>query len=80
MADAQEIITLIQNEVLAEPTEIEPDTKLFSNGFLDSIQLTSLFMSLETSYDVKIGPFDVSQENFDTPEQIAQWLNKTGDD
>ncbi len=75
MANTQEVIQLIQDEVLSEQKELQEDSKLFSTGFLDSIQLTSLFLSLEKNYGIKIGPFDVSQENFDTPKLISIWLN-----
>ena len=77
ITQTQEIINLLQTEVLTEAAEIEGDTRLFSSGLLDSIQLTSLLISLEKRYQVSIGPFDVSQENFDTPEQIVQWLNQS---
>lgn len=77
MPDAEEIVELIRNEVLTEEKGIGAETRLFSTGLLDSIQLTSLFMSLEQKYRVSIGPFDVSQENFDTPAQIAEWLNQS---
>lgn len=80
MVSSQEIIQLIQKEVLSEKKELSDDSKLFSQGFLDSLQLTSLFLSLEKNYGVKIGPFDVSQDNFDTPEQIAAWVNKARND
>jgi acyl carrier protein len=80
MVTVKEVIQLIQDEVLPEQKELHADTKLFSTGFLDSIQLTTLFLSLEKNHNVKIGPFDISQENFDTPEQIARWLNQAIND
>ncbi len=75
MVAVTEIIELIRSEVLTEDVEIAEHTNLFSTGFLDSIQLTTLFLSLERHYQVTIGIFDVSQEKFDTPAQIAHWLN-----
>ena len=75
MVAVTEIIELIRSEVLTEDVEIAEHTNLFSTGFLDSIQLTTLFLSLEQHYQVTIGIFDVSQEKFDTPAQIAHWLN-----
>ncbi|MGD2171454.1 MAG: acyl carrier protein [Gammaproteobacteria bacterium] len=75
MIDVSEIIDLIKNEVLMDDRTIEADTRLFSTGFMDSIQLTSLFLSLEQKYQVSIGLFDVSQEKFDTPAQVTDWVN-----
>lgn len=79
MIDVSEIIDLIKTEVLMDDRAIEADTRLFSTGFMDSIQLTSLFLSLEQKYRVSIGLFDVSQEKFDTPTQITDWLNNALD-
>ena len=75
MVTAEEIIEVINSEILDGSTELQADSKLFSTGLLDSIQLTSLFLTLEQKYGVSIGIFDVSQEKFDTPEQIANWVS-----
>ena len=75
MVTAEEIIAVINSEILDGSTELQADSKLFSTGLLDSIQLTSLFLTLEQKYGVSIGIFDVSQEKFDTPEQIANWVS-----
>ena len=80
MIDVSEIIQLIKSEVLTEDAEIVADTPLFSTGFLDSLHLTTLFLTLEQQYQVTIGIFDVSQEKFDTPAQITQWVNSAKDD
>lgn len=75
MVTEHDIITLIQNEVMNDKAELQGDTPLFSEGLLDSMQLTSLFLSLENAYKVSVGVFDVSLENFDTPALIAAWVN-----
>lgn len=80
MIQAQDVVILIRTQVLSTPKEVGPETKLFSTGLLDSLQLTTLFLTLEKEFRVTVGPFDVSQENFDTPELIAQWLNQAKND
>jgi D-alanine--poly(phosphoribitol) ligase subunit 2 len=77
MIDVNEIIDLVKTEVLMDDRTIDADTCLFSTGFLDSMQLTALFLSLEQRYQVSIGLFDVSQEKFDTPAQITEWVNSS---
>ena len=80
MVNVNEIIELIRIEVLFDDIELAADTRLFSTGFLDSIQLTTLFLTLEQNYQVTIGIFDVSQEKFDTPAQIAEWVSQVQND
>ena len=77
MIDVNEIIALIKSDVLMDDVSIDVDTPLFSTGFLDSMQLTTLFLCLEQNYQVSIGLFDVSQEKFDTPAQITEWVNSS---
>jgi D-alanine--poly(phosphoribitol) ligase subunit 2 len=49
---------------------------LFSSGLLDSMGIVDLALSLEKEFDVKIGPTDITEDNFDTVENIARFINK----
>ena len=53
---------------------IQPGTPLLSSGLIDSLQFTSLLTGLGKQFGVSIDPSDVGADNFDTPQQIHQFL------
>ena len=52
------------------------DTPIFSANVLDSMDVLRLIMALEQRFSIKISPFDVTIEMFDTVEGIADVASK----
>ena len=55
-------------------TELKDDSPLFSSGRLDSFHLIEMLGGLESTYGVKVSPGEVSLENLDTPQRMAEFL------
>lgn len=60
---------------LPEGATLEPDTDLLAAG-LDSVQLISLVMALETEYDVKFADEQFSSNTFATAGTVWQALQE----
>jgi len=75
MSEVKKIIQLIRQEFTVEEEQIlNENTSLFRGNLLDSLSLVLLISVLEEKYKIKISPSDVVLENFDTPENISQFL------
>ena len=76
------IITYIKNELANEPVgHIEPEEDLVGSGLVDSLGMMRLIGYIEKEFDVKIGPEDMTVENFGTLQNIETYLNsKRGTD
>ena len=51
--------------------DLPDDIELFSSKTLDSIDVLKLIQFLESSFNVKFNPLDVSLDTFDTPNKIT---------
>lgn len=51
---------------------LSSDEALFSSGLLDSLSSLRLLMSLESRFNVPISPLDVSLDDVDTIDKIAE--------
>ncbi len=49
---------------------------LVSDGILDSFDIISLITELEGTFDIEIGPEDVTSENFESVETITALVEK----
>jgi acyl carrier protein len=58
---------------LAVDDALDAKTKLFSSSILDSFQMMSLVEFVEKRCGFKVGPDDVTLENFDTIERILRY-------
>lgn len=59
--------------------EVEPhlgESKLISDGILDSLDIMNLIMELESGFDIEIDPEDVLSENFESVESIVGLIEK----
>jgi acyl carrier protein len=69
-----ELIALLIRE-LKLLREIEPDTPLMSSGLIDSFHVTVLLAALESHYRVRIDVQEIGADNFDTAQQIHEFIN-----
>jgi acyl carrier protein len=71
LREAGAIIGQIARMSFREPEEIGENSPLFSSGIVDSVSLLELVVFLEKRHGIKIGPGDLSLENFDTVSRIC---------
>ena len=76
------IITYIQNELANEPVDhIEPEEDLVGSGLVDSLGMMRLIGFIEKEFEIKIGPEDMTVENFGTLQNIEAYIkNSRGTD
>ncbi len=69
-----EIRKHIAGMVLLDEVELGEGTSLFSAGLIDSLNLVQLVAFVEKQYGIKVGPMDLSLENFDSVRSIASFV------
>ncbi|MEH6593657.1 MAG: acyl carrier protein [Halioglobus sp.] len=55
--------------------DIALDAPLFSSGIVDSFSLVSLLSFIEGEYNIRIGPTEVTIDNFDSFDRILSYLD-----
>lgn len=70
-----EIRELLYNEFGLDG--LDDDTAIFSANKLDSMDVLRLIVALEAKYSIKISPFSVTIDMFDTVSSIEQLLKST---
>jgi acyl carrier protein len=71
---SNQLIAFIKDTLQIE-TPVEANTKLFSTGELDSMSMMQLIEFVEGQADINIRPEDVTLENFDTVDNILQFVS-----
>ena len=81
MTDADTILEFIRDEADLEEDEVGPDTSLFRDQLLDSMNLTALISFLEETFSIKVKPMDIVFENLDTVSHMLAYVarKKAGD-
>lgn len=67
---------ILVTELGFDVAKVRDDEPLFSSGLLDSLSSLRLLLALETSFDVPISPLDVSLDDVDSIEKIAETVDK----
>lgn len=57
-----------------DPSELQHDTELVSNGILDSLATLRLVSFLEEEFNVRIEPHEADAENLNTIDSICQLI------
>ncbi len=52
------------------------DMKIFSPGYLDSLNIINLITYIESEFKIKIDPFDVNLDSFESIEKIQVFVEK----
>ena len=63
---------------LRPDVDFENETKLITNGILESFDIMSLVAEFEDEFDVKIKPKDLVSENFNSADAMVAMLQKLG--
>ena len=74
MSDAETILEFIRDEADLEEDEVGPDTSLFRDQLLDSMNLTALIAFLEETFSIKVKPMDIVFENLDTVNHMLAYI------
>lgn len=70
-----QILTFLNHKYAASHGgPIESNTALLSSGLVDSVAALELVDELEEKFGFEFAPHEVSQENLDTAERIAQYV------
>lgn len=73
----EKIITYIKEEISLESIDsIDLNEDLLGNGIVDSLGMMKLVIFLEKEFQVKIGPEDMTVENFHSVQSIANYLDQ----
>ena len=64
------LIAYLQGHARADLSKVEDTAELFSTGVIDSFAMVELLVFLESQTGSKLGPQDISLDNFDTVERI----------
>ncbi len=73
---ADEIKDILKSEFGLDGGNLTLETPLFSSSLLDSLNSLKLLMALEARYGLSISPLDVSLDDLDTIESIAQTVDR----
>ena len=76
MTDAEKILAYVREDLLETDEELSVDTSLFREQRLDSMSLTELMAFLEKEFGVQVGAMDISFENFDTADLMAEFVGR----
>jgi acyl carrier protein len=71
--DHTKIINFIYSEFGL--SDVVSNTSLFSSKKLDSLNALSIILYIENAFEIKIDPFSVGIEDFDTVDRIVKLIN-----
>ena len=70
------------NEILDLIAEVkpglrpDPDAELIKSGLLDSVDIMSLVLALDNTFDIEITPMELREENFRSAETILPMVHE----
>ena len=62
------------SESMAVAEDTADSAPLFSTGTLDSVSAIDLVLFLETTFNIKINPIDISIDDLDTINKISEFV------
>lgn len=73
---SEQILKLLQSEFGLNKENLNMDSKIFSEGMLDSLSSLQLIMHLESLFDIAVSPLDVSIDDIDTINSMAALVHR----
>jgi acyl carrier protein len=70
------LLRFLSDDLNIDTADVEADQPLFSSGIVDSFALISLMTYLESQCEFRIGPMEVTLDNFDSIERILQFAER----
>lgn len=74
MTFRDDLVTFICEDAGLTASDFNDDTKLFSDGFIDSFTMASILEFIEDKTGVEVAQSDVTLENFDTVSRIVTFV------
>ena len=70
------IINYIENQLLGKPIDIKltAEEDLLTSGLIDSLAIMKLIAFLESEFDIKVAPTDMTIENFINVDAMCQYI------
>ncbi len=74
--EKNKIIEVLKKEIetLGQFNIENNDTLIFSPGYLDSLNIINLITFIESEFEVKIDPFDVNLDSFESLNKISEYI------
>ena len=76
MVTEQLLLRFLGDDLNIDTAGISPANPLFNSGIVDSFALVTLMTFLESQCGFRIGPMEVTLENFDSIERILQFAER----
>ena len=77
MINENSLREILEDDLGCDLEGVDSDTLLFSTGVVDSFALVTLMTRLEQQVGIRIGPADVTLENFDSINRILTFLARS---
>lgn len=71
-----EDIRIFLTSELGLSSSLSADEGIFSSEILDSIDVLTIFVFLERKYSLKINPFDLGLDDFDSIDKIVDTIKR----
>jgi acyl carrier protein len=71
---SDDIVDFLAKSLRIDTTDVNCDTKLFTDGILDSVAMVDLVMFLEQKSGARIEPTDITLDNLDSINNILTFL------
>jgi acyl carrier protein len=73
---ANEVLGYIRSQLSIDVPDIDPDSNLWKEGYLDSTAILELVLWLESSYNITIQNEELIPENFATLRNIEEFIQR----
>jgi len=76
----EELFQYIRDELGADVAALSAQSRLFSQGVIDSFALVSLMTFIERQCSIRIRPDEVTLDNFDSVDRILDFIRRKAQD
>lgn len=71
---ANQFMVFLRDELGIDVAGLTSEAPLFSSGLIDSFSLVTLLSYIEETFGFRVGPMDVSLDNFDSIDRITAYV------
>jgi len=72
----EKVRTYVLQAVYVDKEKIKDDSLIFKEGYFDSMGFMVLITFIEEEFGIKTGDIDLVEENFESINAIAEFINK----
>lgn len=74
--DPQNLFAYLKDTLGIDTGPLNPESPLFSSGIVDSFALVSLMTHIESLAGIRVGPDEVTLDNFDSVSRILSYVGR----